>query len=338
MRADVVGKREQVLGIAVVVLHGNLDRGVLLAVLVLLGGREVDRLGVQHLLVLVEVLDERHDAALVAEHLFDRLRGPLVNGGDMDTGVQKRQFPQPCNHRIELKIDLVEDLGVRQKPDRRPGFLVGRHVAQHLHVGRLMSARELLRINLAVAAVSDLGAHLLRERVHAAHADAVQAARYLIASAAELAAGVQHGQGNGQGVFAGLFVQAHGDAAAVVAHGDGIIPVYDDLDVRAEARQRLVDRVVNDLGHQMVQSARIRRADIHTRAAPNGLKPFENLNLRSVVGLRLFHVRFHSFYFRFQIAGHSAAVTDRTASSSICSCRHALFQRFWSVAAAIGDS
>ena len=38
--------------------------------------------------------------------------------------------------------------------------------------------------------------------------------------------------------------------------------------------------VVNDLPHQVMQTAGARRADIHARALTNGLETFENLNPR----------------------------------------------------------
>ena len=58
-----------------------------------------------------------------------------------------------------------------------------------LDVAQRDAALELLAVELAVAA--NLGDEPLRERVHDRDADAVQAARDLVAVAAELAAGVQ---------------------------------------------------------------------------------------------------------------------------------------------------
>ncbi len=130
-----------------------------------------------------------------------------------------------------------------------------------------------------------LGAKPGRERVDAGHAHAVQPAGDLVPAAAELAARVQHGQRHGQRVLAGLFVQADGDAAAVVADRYGLVRVDGDLDVRAIARERLVDRVVDDLRHEVMQPALVRRADVHARAAAHGLQPLQDLYLGRVIGL-----------------------------------------------------
>ena len=56
-----------------------------------------------------------------------------------------------------------------------------------------------------------------------------------------------------------------------------------DDDFVAEARQRFIHRVIHDLVNQMVQSALVRRADIHARSLAHGLKPFEHLNLVLVI-------------------------------------------------------
>ena len=60
-RVDVVREGEDVLGVRVVVLERDLDRGRAFAPL------DVDRAVVERLLVPVEVADERHEAALEVE-------------------------------------------------------------------------------------------------------------------------------------------------------------------------------------------------------------------------------------------------------------------------------
>ena len=48
--------------------------------------------------------------------------------------------------------------------------------------------------------------------------------------------------------------------------------------------QSLVDRVIDNLVHQMMESTRPCGADVHPRALTDWLKPFEDLNLFSAVG------------------------------------------------------
>ena len=66
------------------------------------------------------------------------------------------------------------------------------------------------------------------------------------------------------------------------AHHDGV----------AEARQGLVDGVVHNLVHQVVQPPGAGGADVHARALAHGLQAFQHLDLVAVVGLAgLGHVR-----------------------------------------------
>ena len=129
----------------------------------------------------------------------------------------------------------------------------------------------------------------LRQRVHAAHAHAVQAARDLVAVLVELAAGVQLGQRDLGRTALGLVLVVHlhagRDAAAVVGHGDRVVGVDGDDDVVAVAGQRLVDRVVDHLEHQVVQAGAVGGvADVHARALAHRLQAFEDLDAAFAVG------------------------------------------------------
>ena len=68
--------------------------------------------------------------------------------------------------------------------------------ADRLHVPGGLAAGELLAVHLAVA--PDLGDEPLGERVHDRHADAVQPAGDLVALAAELPAGMELRQDDGE--------------------------------------------------------------------------------------------------------------------------------------------
>ncbi|MGY4456888.1 hypothetical protein ACVWYI_000848 [Bradyrhizobium sp. LB13.1] len=72
-------------------------------------------------------------------------------------------------------------------------------------------------------------------------------------------------------------VDVDGNATAVVAHGDGIVGVEHDIDARGVARERLVDRVVDDLvDHVMQARAVIGVADIHARTLADGIETLEH--------------------------------------------------------------
>ena len=83
--------------------------------------------------------------------------------------------------------------------------------------------------------------------------------------------------------FFGLGVLVDRDAAAVVDDGDEVVRLDACDDCVADARQRLVDGVVDDLVIEVVQAALIGAADVHAGALANRLQPFEDLDRAGVV-------------------------------------------------------
>ena len=111
----------------------------------------------------------------------------------------------------------------------------------------------------------------------------------LVAAAAELSAGVQHGIDDLQSRPPGLGLYVHGNTAAVICYGDGISGIDGHGDVPAVACQRFINGVVHDLIDQVVQTADGGRADIHTRALAHCFQTFQNLDLLCTIFLRYFH-------------------------------------------------
>ena len=59
-------------------------------------------------------------------------------------------------------------------------------------------------------------------------------------------------------------------------NGDGVVRVEGDIDVIGATSERLVDRVVDDLEHEVMESSRPRRADVHAGSQPNRLEALQN--------------------------------------------------------------
>ena len=94
-----------------------------------------------------------------------------------------------CASVSKLNDGRLEDLRVRLERDLRAAAL---RRAGDLELAVRRAALVALLIDLAVA--PDLEVERLGQRVDDRDADAVQAARHLVAVVVELAAGVQHGQ------------------------------------------------------------------------------------------------------------------------------------------------
>src|SRR5690349_5415680 len=161
---DVVGEGEHALLVAVVVLEGDLDLDVVLLPL------EEEHLRVDRGLVLVQVLDELDDAALVEEGVAPPVA--LVLDDDLEALVEERELAQAVRERVEGEHGLLEDLAIRLEAHDGPvlrgllsrGELAGRH-----------SALVALRPHVALA--TDLDLEPLRQRVAHRAADAVDSAR-----------------------------------------------------------------------------------------------------------------------------------------------------------------
>ncbi len=272
MRVDVVGKRVDRLGVAVVPLQGDLDvDAVLLAV-------HVNRFVVDDGLVLIEEADKRGYPTLV-EKLVALPAIALVIDGDRHAAVEERELAQPLREGVEAELHGLENLRVRLEGDLRAALL---RRARDLEAADRIAALVGLLVDLRVA--PDLEVQRLRQRVDDGDADTVETAGDFVAVVVELAAGVEHGHHDfGRGSAARVLID--GDASAVVDDGHGVVDVQRDVDLVAEAGERLVYRVVDDFVDEVVQARSTGRADVHRRALADSLQSFEDFDfVRAVVG------------------------------------------------------
>ncbi len=107
----------------------------------------------------------------------------------------------------------------------------------------------------------------------------MQAARDLVAAAAELSARVENGHDRLHGGLAGLLLDIDGNAPAVVGDGAPAVGVDDDLDPVAVAGHRLVDGVVDKFLDEVMETRLVGGADVHSGPAAHGLQPFEHLDV-----------------------------------------------------------
>ena len=261
---DVVGEGEDGLLVAGVVLEGEVDGHIVHHAF----GRDD---GVDALLAGVEVAHELADAPLGVEDVG--LAGALVDAFDVQALVEVGQLLEALLEGVVGELQHLEDLFVGLEA-HRGAVAVG--LADDRQLVLRHAAGIVLAVALAVAAHRDR--QPLGQGVDAGHAHAVQAAGDLVAVVVELAAGVQFGHDHLHRGHAFLGMDVHGDAAAVVAHGDAVVGVQDDGDVGAEAGHGLVDGVVHHFVHQVVQAAHVGGTDVHGRALAHRGQPFENGN------------------------------------------------------------
>src|SRR5690606_37656061 len=207
---NIVGEAQHGLGVAVVPLHGDVHahggvthRGL---------GADRKHIGVKHRFAAIDVLDKTLDAPQEGEVFFLALA--LVDEADLDAVVEERQLAQTLGKNVVMELDVLEDGLVGQEMHAR-ALLVGR--AGNVQGLDALALPKLHLVGFALA--PDGQAQPLRQRIHARHAYAVQAARHFVGVVVELAAGVQLGHDDFSGAAAEfvVFVNVGGNAPAVVA-------------------------------------------------------------------------------------------------------------------------
>ena len=172
---------------------------------------------------------------------------------------------------------VAKDALVGQEVDLGAAPLAGAGLAQ------FTGGQAATEIHLpGVAVAPDLHVEFLAERVHAAHAHAVQSAGDLVSGGVELAAGMKLGEHHlhrRHHLAVAHRHHVHRNPAAVVDHRDGVVDVDDDFDFLGVSGQRLVDGVVDHFVDQVVQPHLAGRADIHGRTKAHRLQAFENLDV-----------------------------------------------------------
>ena len=223
-------------------------------------------------LVAVEVAHELADAALVLEDLA--LVVALVDQLDAHAGVQEGQLAQPLGQHVVVELDVREDRGARLEADDGAALVRGADRRQR----RLGLAQPVfLLVELAVA--TDRQEQVLGQGVDDRDADAMQAAGDLVGGVVELTAGVQDGHDDLGRRATLLRMDIHRYSTAVVGDGDRLIGVDGHRYLGAMARQRLVDRVVDDLENHVVETgAVVGVSDVHAGPLSDGVETLQNFD------------------------------------------------------------
>src|SRR2546427_12548390 len=106
----------------------------------------------------------------------------------------------------------------------------------------------------------------------------MEPARYLVGRLVELAAGVKLGHHDLRGRDALRLMHLDRDAGPVVVDRDARVDVDGDRDARAVAGERLVDRAVDDLEDEVMETTPARVSDVHYRALAHVLQALADLD------------------------------------------------------------
>src|SRR6185437_16063819 len=196
-------------------------------------------------------------------------------------GLRARHLEQAL--RLERRL-RPENIGIGLEADFGAAAVVD--LAEILELALGVATLEIHPIELLAAGNFDFEPR--RQRIYHGYADAVQAAGRFVDLGVELAAGVQRAHDDFEGgFFRELRMRVDRDTAAVVGDGQKAVGRELDLDEVGMAGQRLVHRVVDDFGEQVMQRLFVGPADVHAGAAPNRLQPLQYLDVaRGIAGFR----------------------------------------------------
>ena len=90
---------------------------------------------------------------------------------------------------------------------------------------------------------------------------------------------MKHGHHHFECRLVQLLMFIDGNTTTIIGNTDRVILAYNHLDIVAVARKSLIDRVINDFRHQMVQTLDMGVTNIHGRTLAYGFKTFEHLNI-----------------------------------------------------------
>ncbi len=205
-----------------------------------------------------------------------RALGSGIHHGNCDAAGQIRLLAQTVDNDIHAETEAVEDFVIGPEANKRAALF---GLADFLHVRHRLAAPVLLHINVAVAV--DLHPHLLRERIHDGGTHTVESAAHFVAALvpAEFSAGVQRRENHFERRLFGCGMHIHRNAAAVIFHAHRTVILQRARNDVCVAGHRLVDTVIHDLVHEMVESPDIGGTDVHAGALADGFQPLQDLNL-----------------------------------------------------------
>ena len=142
VRIDIVDKREGVLGVAIAVLHGDVDLDI-----VLYGG-DADGVWVERFTIATEEGDEFRQPLLEQECFFTGRVAPVIGDAEADPGVEVGQLSQAIRERLEIVSRFGEDFPVGFESDFRTCPI---DLAQNLDLPDSVASLEGHMVFLAIA-------------------------------------------------------------------------------------------------------------------------------------------------------------------------------------------
>ncbi|MBA7663501.1 hypothetical protein ES703_71546 [subsurface metagenome] len=263
---DAVGKAEDGLGKAVIILEGDLSHGTVHH----LGN--IDGAGMAHRPVAVKVTDKAGNAPLKVE-------GPLaiftfIENGYFQLFIEVSHLPQALADGAEIVGSLAEYLLIGKEGNGGAGIVSLTNLG-HLSLGHTL----LIFLLVYLAVTPDVNAAPGGEGVDHRSAHAVQATGHLVSLPTEFRPGVQRGHHRLQRRQVGGGVNLYRNTAPVIFNPDGTILLKGDYNLVTAPGHGFVNAVIGNLIDQVVQSALVSTANVHARSQAHRLPSPQHMDI-----------------------------------------------------------
>ena len=208
--------------------------------------------------------------------------GSLVRKCKTQPLRQEGHFPESLLQHIEIKLDILKDLPVREKC-HLCAVLIAAAFSDNLQLVHRLASLISLLVDFSLVKNPDL--QPLGEGVDDGCAHTVKTSGYFISSSAEFSSGMENGKHNLNGGDSRLMINSNGDSPAVIRHSHGIILMNRNLYMIAGTCKSLIDRIINNFINQMMQTSGRSGSDIHTGSFAYRFEAFQNLYLISAIFL-----------------------------------------------------
>ena len=218
------------------------------------------------------------DTTFIEEGFPLLLTRPFIFEVDLDTLIQESHFSQTAFQNIIFKYSGFENFRVRPESCLGTGLFGSSNDFQRRH-----SSSSFISLSVDISVTLDFHFHMGGKGIYDRSTYTMETPGYLISSAAEFTAGMEHGMNHFHCGDSHLRMDINRHASSIVFHHNGIILLDGNMDILTVASKCFVDTVVYDFVNQVVQTSRAGGTDIHPWSLTNCFQTFQNLYLRRII-------------------------------------------------------
>ena len=225
---------------------------------------------------LIQILNKFLNTALIMIDFGTHRILTLICQRDLQSLCQKCHLAQSGLQSLEIILCHFKHGLIRQEAYRCTSLAwqTGSNYFQ-----RIAHFSSLISLTIDLTFTVNCNFQPVRQCIYNRCPNAMKSSGYFVSSTAEFSSRMKNSKYHLNCRFSSFMVDACRNSTSIIFHSDRIIHVDRDLDMSAISSQCLINGIIYDLIHQMVQSPEGSIINIHTRSFSDRLKSFQYLNL-----------------------------------------------------------